>query len=328
MAEAQASKKAKIDPGIEPEKLVKQCMSVLQALMANDLAEPFNVKVDWKKLGLHDYPKVIKHPMDLGTVKEKLKLSKYSTTADFAQDVRLVWKNAKTYNQEGSEIYNAASELETEFEQKFSSVPRGALRASDALAKAKDIVKAIRKLPNADAFNEPVDWEGLKLDDYLDVIKEPMDLGTILRRLEAGNHYSSVEGVFQDLDLVWRNAMSYNMEGSPVHEAARKLKVLAEKKFADLLRESGDLGMLDAAKPKDVSFEMKQELVSNANELSSKELYGMVYIVTQNCPTAMDSSQEEEVEMDVDNLDPDTFMLVDRYVKDCLAKRKVKGKQK
>lgn len=117
-------------------------------------------------------------------------------------------------------------------------------------------------------------------------------------------------------------------QGSPVHEAARKLKVLAEKKFSELLRESGDLGMLDGAKPKEVSFEMKQELVSNANELSSKELYGMVYIVTQNCPAAMDSSQEEEVEMDVDNLDPDTFMLVDRYVKDCLAKRKVKGKQK
>lgn len=28
-------------------------------------------------------------------------------------------------------------------------------------------------------FREPVDWKGLELYDYLDVIKHPMDLGTI-----------------------------------------------------------------------------------------------------------------------------------------------------
>eukprot|EP00306_Pavlova_sp_CCMP459_P010568 CAMPEP_0185183634 /NCGR_PEP_ID=MMETSP1140-20130426/2097_1 /TAXON_ID=298111 /ORGANISM="Pavlova sp., Strain CCMP459" /LENGTH=325 /DNA_ID=CAMNT_0027749659 /DNA_START=14 /DNA_END=991 /DNA_ORIENTATION=+ len=318
-----ASKKARVDSSVDPERLAKQCKNVLQEVMSKDIAEPFNVKVDWKGLGLNDYPKVIKHPMDLGTVRDKLRSGKYATTADFAADVRLVWKNAKTYNQEGSEIYDAAHELETDFEDRFSAVPRGPLRASDAVAKAKDIVKAIRKLPNADAFNEPVDWEGLKLDDYLDVIKEPMDLGTILRNLEAG-FYTNVEGVFQHIDLVWRNAMIYNMEGSPVHEAAKKLKALSEKKFSELLKESGEGSILDAAKPKDVTFEMKQELVANANELSPKELYGMVYIVTQNCPNSMDSTHEEEVEIDVDNLDYDTFVLVDRYVKDCIAKKKAK----
>jgi len=323
MADEKPAKKARVDALTEPERLVKQCKQVLQEIMGKVISEPFNVKVDWKGLGLMDYPKVVKHPMDLGTVREKLRSGKYATTADFAADVRLVWKNAKLYNQEGSEIYDAAHELEGAFENAFAVVPKGPLRASDALAKAKDIVKSIRKLPNADAFNEPVDWEGLKLDDYLDVIKEPMDLGTILRNLESG-YYTNVEGVFQHLDLVWRNAMMYNTEGSPVHEAAKKLEVLTQKKFSDLLKETGDRGLIDAAKPKEVTFEMKKELVANANELSSKELYGMVYIVTQNCASALDSTQEEEVEVDVDNLDHDTFMLVDRYIKDCLAKKKVK----
>mmetsp|Transcript_6775 Transcript_6775/g.17738 ORF Transcript_6775/g.17738 Transcript_6775/m.17738 type:complete len:328 (-) Transcript_6775:375-1358(-) len=326
MSDEKAAKKAKLDPALDPARLSKQCMGVLAELMAVDIAEPFNVKVDWKGLGLHDYPKVVKHPMDLGTIKDKLKSSKYATTADLAQDVRLVWKNAKSYNQEGSEIHIAASSLEADFEAKFQHVPRGPLRASDTLAKAKEIVKQIRKLPNADPFNEPVDWEGLKLDDYLDVIKQPMDLGTILRRLDAGSHFSSVEAVYHDIELVWRNAMMYNMEGSAVHEAARKLKTLTEKRFSDLLREAGEHGFLESGRPKEVTFEMKQELVSSANELTPKELYGVVYIVTQNAATAISSTSEEEVEVDIDNLDHDAFVLVDRYVKDCLAKKKLKKK--
>ncbi len=33
---------------------------------------PFRVPVDWKGLGLTDYPKIIKKPMDLGTIKKKI----------------------------------------------------------------------------------------------------------------------------------------------------------------------------------------------------------------------------------------------------------------
>jgi hypothetical protein len=109
-----------------------------------------------------------------------------------------------------------------------------------------------------------------------------------------------------------------------VHEAARKLQSLAEKRFSELLRESGEgLGMFDS-KPKEVTFEMKQELVANTHELTPKELYGIVYIITQNCPMAMDTTGDEEVEIDIDTLDHDAFVLVDRYIKDCLAKKKIK----
>lgn len=66
---AQPSKKVKTDLSIDPARLAKQCMAALDELMAVDISEPFNEKVDWKGLGLHDYPKVVKHPMDLGTIK-------------------------------------------------------------------------------------------------------------------------------------------------------------------------------------------------------------------------------------------------------------------
>ena len=40
-------------------------------------------------------------------------------------------------------------------------------------------------------FREPVDPEKEKIPDYFDVIKNPMDLGTIKTRLNEGGHYSN-----------------------------------------------------------------------------------------------------------------------------------------
>lgn len=54
---------------------------------------------------MFDYPDVIKHPMDLGTVEKKLAGGEYGSPTDFARDMRLIWKNCMTYNQDGSEYH-------------------------------------------------------------------------------------------------------------------------------------------------------------------------------------------------------------------------------
>ena len=50
------------------------CDKVLQTMMAHKEAGPFLEPVAWEELQLKDYPKVIKHPMDLGSVAARLKL--------------------------------------------------------------------------------------------------------------------------------------------------------------------------------------------------------------------------------------------------------------
>ena len=44
--------------------------------------EPFRVPVDWKGMGLFDYPTLIKKPMDLGTVKRNINARKYKSIPD------------------------------------------------------------------------------------------------------------------------------------------------------------------------------------------------------------------------------------------------------
>lgn len=51
----------------------------------------------------------------------------------------------------------------------------------------------------------------LALHDYLDVVKRPMDLGTIQTKLkDKEKKYKTVEHVLNDIQLVWDNCKLYN----------------------------------------------------------------------------------------------------------------------
>lgn len=63
--------------------------------------------------------------------------------------------------------------------------------------------------PFSEWFRDPVDHEALGLTDYLQVIKEPQDLGSISKKLER-NAYMSPEDFARDVRLVWQNAITYN----------------------------------------------------------------------------------------------------------------------
>ena len=93
------------------------------------------------------------------------------------------------------------------------------------------MVSELKKNKNAELFLAPVDWKALGLTNYLAVIKKPMDLGTISSNIESGK-YDSVLGVAADIDLVWNNAMTYNLPGSYVYETALDLQKLAKQALA------------------------------------------------------------------------------------------------
>jgi hypothetical protein len=189
--------------------------------------------------------------MDLGTVDGKLAASRYATVEDFAKDIRLIWTNAQTFNLEGSDIYELATMLSRDFENRMAEVKPGPLRegapgkaasssgasetlSGEALSQCKAIVRDLRKHKDAAPFLDPVDWKALGLKDYPAIIKRPMDLGTIMKRLETGQ-YDSVLSVASDIDQVWANAMAYNQDASYIYAIAAELKSYADKKMAPLV---------------------------------------------------------------------------------------------
>jgi len=332
-----SSKKQKLMPGGEADQLTKKCHVVLKALQRNPRAGPFLMPVDWKALKLPQYPKMIKNPMDLGTVEGKLVNGSYKTVRDFADEIRLVWSNACTFNTEGSDVFELATQLSMDFEGRLDGLSmNGSLRDSggsaggrgglppDELNACKATLKELRKHKDATPFLDPVDWKALDIPDYPTIIKRPMDLGTVMQRLDA-NEYNSAHELAEEINLVWNNAMTYNMDDSWIHKSARDLKAYADKKMAPLLGGSRSAGYSGGNEPTELTFEMKQRLNDNANLLSSKDLYGMVGIVEENCKPAVDQSNPAEVEIDIDSLDLPTFLKVDRYVRDCIMRAKKKA---
>lgn len=100
----------------------KSCSALLDKLMKHKHGWVFNTPVDPEALGLHDYFDVIKHPMDLGTVKSRLNMNWYKSPREFAEDVRLTFSNAMTYNPKGQDVHVMAEQLSKVFEEKWSSI--------------------------------------------------------------------------------------------------------------------------------------------------------------------------------------------------------------
>ncbi|KXN91014.1 Histone acetyltransferase gcn5 [Leucoagaricus sp. SymC.cos] len=95
--------------------------TTLNDLIRHPRSWPFRTPVDPAEVA--DYYEVIKKPMDLQTMGDKLKDGKYKTTDAFANDIRLVIDNCKSYNPESTVYYKNADKLEEMFNEYMAKRP-------------------------------------------------------------------------------------------------------------------------------------------------------------------------------------------------------------
>ncbi|GAX16081.1 E1A/CREB-binding protein [Fistulifera solaris] len=101
-------------------------------------------------------------------------------------------------------------------------------------AKCLDVLRLLQSHQHAWVFNTPVDPVELGLPDYFEVIKKPMDLGTIRKKLENGV-YQKIEEFEEHVLLTFDNAMLYNPEGSVVYNMAKEMREKFVRDYAKLI---------------------------------------------------------------------------------------------
>ncbi|XP_039767717.1 bromodomain-containing protein 3 isoform X2 [Ornithorhynchus anatinus] len=111
---------------------LKYCDSILKEMLSKKHAAyawPFYKPVDAEALELHDYHDIIKHPMDLSTVKKKMDSREYQDAQGFAADIRLMFSNCYKYNPPDHEVVAMARKLQDVFEMRFAKMPDEPLEA-------------------------------------------------------------------------------------------------------------------------------------------------------------------------------------------------------
>lgn len=81
--------------------------------------------------------------------------------------------------------------------------------------------------PESLPFRQPVDPELLQIPDYYQIVKKPMDLSTIKRKLDTGQ-YSDPWQYVDDVWLMFENAWLYNKKNSKVYKFSTRLSEIFE----------------------------------------------------------------------------------------------------
>lgn len=251
----------------------KQCSLLLTKLMKHKHGWVFNLPVDAEALGLHDYHAIIKRPMDLGTVKSKLEKNLYNSPASFAEDVKLTFSNAMTYNPKGHDVHKMAEQLLQLFEERWKAI-----------------------------YEEHLDGK--------------MRFGT---GQGLGASGSAKKLPFQDLK---KNLKKSEPAGGPSPPKPKSTNHHASRTPTAKKPKAKD------PHKRDMTYEEKQKLSTNLQNLPQERLELIVQIIKKRNPSLC--QHDEEIEVDIDSFDTETLWELDRFVtnyKKSLSKNKKKAQQ-
>uniref|UniRef100_A0A3B4HD66 histone acetyltransferase n=1 Tax=Pundamilia nyererei TaxID=303518 RepID=A0A3B4HD66_9CICH len=95
-----------------------------------------------------------------------------------------------------------------------------------------------RQDPESLPFRQPVDPQLLGIPDYFDIVKNPMDLSTIKRKLDTGQYQEPWQYI-EDIWLMFNNAWLYNRKTSRVYKYCSKLAEVFESEIDPVMQGLG-----------------------------------------------------------------------------------------
>ncbi|XP_069502925.1 CREB-binding protein isoform X2 [Ambystoma mexicanum] len=95
-----------------------------------------------------------------------------------------------------------------------------------------------RQDPESLPFRQPVDPLLLGIPDYFDIVKNPMDLSSIKRKLDTGQYQEPWQYV-EDVWLMFNNAWLYNRKTSRVYKFCSKLAEVFEQEIDPVMQSLG-----------------------------------------------------------------------------------------
>lgn len=290
----------------------KGCISLLQRLMKHKYAWVFNEPVDAKALGLFDYHDIIKHPMDLGTIKTRLSQNWYKSPKEFAEDVRLVFYNAMTYNPKGQDVHVMAVEMLQIFEERWAIIE------SEYARNLKYQMYQDGGLPT------PTSRKVASQPHFTSaVVGAPPNTGFLPASLQGPISMSAPAAASVPLYAPAAPQMRAFDRPEPTTTMALDPKI--HRPHVGRTPVPRKPKAKDPDK-RDMTYDEKQRLSNHLQGLPPEKLDAIVQIIKKR-NTAL-SQNDDEIEVDIDRVDPETLWELDRFVtnyKKSLSKNKRKA---
>ncbi|NXA70677.1 BRDT protein, partial [Mohoua ochrocephala] len=119
-------------------------------------------------------------------------------------------------------------------------------------------------------FHQPVDAAALNLPDYYTIIKKPMDLGTIKKRLEH-NYYTKAAECIEDFKTMFWNCYMYNKPGDDIVFMAEELEKVFMQKIARMPPEERLVSLNKGKRKGKKTEETQQPNPGTSNEQNTNE---------------------------------------------------------
>ena len=210
------------------------------------------------------------------------------------------------------------------------------IEKSAAYKKCEEIIVMLKKHPLAPQF--------INLQGVMEAVDEQIDLGTMERKLTAGN-YSTSGQFISDGRKTWFNVIEVSPPGTDLYNSAKEMSNYFENLITNLgdvslfeshvkskseSKENTNKGGMAANKSKGIlnkplSAHEKAILKHNIMRLTQDQLHGVIEIL-QN---SMDMSKNSEtLEFDIDKLPVKVARELDKYVKENIPDLKKTSKKK
>ncbi|XP_029915361.1 bromodomain-containing protein 3b isoform X3 [Myripristis murdjan] len=345
---------------------LKHCDTILKEMLSKKHAAyawPFYKPVDAEALELHDYHDIIKHPMDLSTVRKKMDNREYSDPQSFATDVRLMFSNCYKYNPPDHEVVAMARKLQDVFEMRFAKMPDEGSEAS--VPSTTPLVS--KSTASSDSSNNS------SSDESSDSEEERATRLAELQEQVGAADQSQLKAVHEQLAVLSQAPVSKpkkkkekkdkekekkkekekgnkgkteeekkpkaaaqppkpaNQKKAPARKANSTVTATRQPKKGGKTPGGGGGGSANGDDGEEsslpMSYDEKRQLSLDINRLPGEKLGRVVHIIQSREPSLRDSNPDE-IEIDFETLKPSTLRELERYVKSCLQRKQRKLLQK
>jgi bromodomain-containing factor 1 len=272
------------------------CESVLAELMKPKYAAisyPFISPVDPVALNIPSYLKIIKKPMDFGTIEKNLKNSVYQSAKDFYNDAQLVFGNCYKFNPEGDVVNNMGKQLEKIFENLWKE-------KSDWLAQHAPAPEQSPELYSDEEEEEEED------EDEVD----PAQAQFLAIQQQIAQLNETAQALLQ--------SQKGGKRASPKAPSKKKKNPLKRKQSLPLtvpppVAKSGRPKPRTKA-PAALSFTQKQEISEGISTLGDADMRKAVQIIRNGCPH-LANVHDDEMELDMDEINDETLRELFKFIK-------------